>query len=260
MFNWLSPRVGLVALALGLGFALAYELTEAPDYSASRQGARRFAGAVGEGAGSVLPDFGLNSSPGAYATMVERPLLNPTRKVAPSQAIAAAPEPPKPVIRRGLYQLIGITDFGDKKIAQVKEAATGRSLSVRVGDTLQELAVARVESSSVTLTFAGETDVIALAKFTPSGRVPQPAPVGTTPVTAAPAAGPVAAAVGSAPAAAAPTAVAALAAQPPAASNIVMRDGLPMRVNADGTLSRASISVGERLEQRRAALAAQQGK
>lgn len=132
-------------------------------------------GAVKADATSVLPDFRLGSEASAYSQIVERPLLNPSRKPAPTQLVTAAPEPPKPQVRRGLYQLVGITDLGAVKIAQVREIASNRVTSVRLGDQLQEMTVAKVESSQVTLAFQGETDVIEMAKFTASGRVPQPA-------------------------------------------------------------------------------------
>lgn len=133
-------------------------------------------GVVKQDAASVLPDFRLGSEANAYNQIVERPLLNPSRKPAPTQLVTAAPEPPKPQVRRGLYQLIGITDLGAVKIAQVREIASNRVKSVRQGDQLQEMTVAKVELTQVTLSFQGETDVIEMAKFTASGRVPQPAP------------------------------------------------------------------------------------
>ena len=141
------------------------------------------AGGVKQDATSVLPDFRLGSEASAYSQITDRPLLNPSRKPAPTQLVTAAPEPPKPQVRRGLYQLIGITDLGAVKIAQVREIASNRVKSVRQGDQLQEMTVAKVEPTQVTLSFQGETDVIEMVKFTISGRVPQPP---ATPLTAPP--------------------------------------------------------------------------
>ena len=132
------------------------------------------AGGVKQDAASVLPDFRLGSEANAYSQITDRPLLNPSRKPAPTQLVTAAPEPPKPQVRRGLYQLIGITDLGAVKIAQVREVASNRVKSVRQGDQLQEMTVTKVEATQVTLAFQGETDIIEMAKFTASGRVPQP--------------------------------------------------------------------------------------
>jgi hypothetical protein len=174
MSTLLTLRNALLATAAALFVALGIEtdwgaaLTAPPLQSRS--------GAVKQDATSVLPDFRLGSEASAYSQIVDRPLLNPSRKPAPTQLVTAAPEPPKPQVRRGLYQLIGITDLGVVKIAQVREISSNRVKSVRQGDQLQEMTVTKVEPTQVTLAFQGETDVIELAKFTASGRVPQPAP------------------------------------------------------------------------------------
>lgn len=137
--------------------------------------------------GGLLPDFRISADASAYGAIAERPLLNPTRRPAPTAPVAAAPEPPKPQIRRGLYQLVGISDFGAVRVAQVKEIATNTTRSVRAGDMLQELKVESISADSVRLVFAGEADVLTLPKFTASGRVPQPpAPVAPPQPTPAP--------------------------------------------------------------------------
>ena len=164
----------LSALAVALLVALGIETDWGAALTAPALQLR--SGIVRQDATSVLPDFRLASEASAYSQIVERPLLNPSRKPAPTQLVTAAPEPPKPQVRRGLYQLIGITDLGAVKIAQVREVASNRVRSVRQGDQLQEMTVAKVEPTQVTLSFQGETDVIEMAKFTASGRVPQPAP------------------------------------------------------------------------------------
>ena len=131
--------------------------------------------------GGLLPDFRIATDASAYGAIAERPLFNPTRRPAPTAPVAAAPEPPKPQIRRGLYQLVGIADLGAVRVAQVKEIATNMTRSVRAGDMLQELKVESITADSVRLTFAGEADVLTLPKFTASGRVPQPPAPATPP-------------------------------------------------------------------------------
>ena len=170
----LTLRNVLSALAVALLVALGIETDWGAALTAPPLQLR--SGTVRQDATSVLPDFRLGSEASAYSQIVERPLLNPSRKPAPTQLVTAAPEPPKPQVRRGLYQLIGITDLGAVKIAQLREIASNRVTSVRQGDQLQEMTVAKVEPTQVTLSFQGETDVIEMAKFTASGRVPQPAP------------------------------------------------------------------------------------
>ena len=164
----------LIAAAIALAVALGIE-TDWGDALGKLNLQQRGAQSKGDGKG-VLPDFKLGSDASAYGQIVERPLLNPSRRPAPTQPVAAvAPEPPKPQIRRGLYLLAGISDLGTVKVAQLRELGTARPKSVKVGDTLQEMTVTQIDSDSVTLAFMGETDVLTLPKFTASGRVPQPA-------------------------------------------------------------------------------------
>jgi hypothetical protein len=167
-------RLALAILAVGLGVAFAWmtdwgrDIVDGPEIAA-KKASGKFESAT------VLPDFKLGSDASTYAQIVDRPLLNPTRKPAPTQPIAlVAPEPPKPQIRRGLYQLIGVTDLGSVKLAQVREVATRRVTSVRLGDALQELRVKKITPESITLAFESEEDILSLAKYTPSGQVPPP--------------------------------------------------------------------------------------
>lgn len=199
--NALIATAAALLVALGIETDWGAALTTPPLQSRS--------GTVKQDATSVLPDFRLGSEASAYSQIVERPLLNPSRKPAPTQLVTAAPEQPKPQVRRGLYQLIGITDLGTVKIAQLREIASNRVRSVRQGDQLQEMMVASVEPTQVTLSFQGETDVIEMAKFTASGRVPQPAFVAPPPPQAA------------------PVPVAQAAAQPPVASSILAMAAAP---------------------------------
>ena len=138
----------------------------------------------------LLPDFRIDADAQSYAAVSERPLLNPTRRPAPTAPVVASTEPPKPQIRRGLYQLIGVMDLGAERIAQVRDTATNATRSVKVGDMLQELRVEAIQPDSVRLAFAGESDILTLARFTPSGRVPQPPAPPAPPPAAAQAAAP----------------------------------------------------------------------
>ncbi len=175
MSQWITPRIGLIVLAAALLAALGFET----DWGASLMAPPVSLRPVNpkQDAAGVLPDFKLSGDSGAYGQIAEHPLLSPTRKPAPTQVVQAAPEPAKPQIRRGLYQLVGITDFGALKVAQVREVGSNRVKSVREGDLLQELLVQKIESNRLNLTFAGEQEILELAKFTASGRVAQaPAP------------------------------------------------------------------------------------
>ena len=198
MSSLFTLRNGLIAVAIALMAALGFETEWGAALTASSTPTRSVTGKHDNAA--VLPDFRLSSEASNYAQISERPLLNPTRKPAPTQLVVAATEPPKPQVRRGLYQLIGVMDLGTVKVAQVREIASNRTKSIREGDALQEMTVKKVDATQVTLAFQGETDVLELAKFTASGRVPQPAappppPPPPQPVTQAQPAAPAGAAV-----------------------------------------------------------------
>ena len=136
----------------------------------------------------VLPDFKLSGEAAAYNVISQRPLLNPTRAPAPTAAVIVTTEPPKPQIRRGLYELLGVSEIGTTRVAQLRENATRRVTSVRQGDLLQELKVEAIGNDRVVLAFQGEKDEIQLVRFTASSRVPPPPamPVNPSPVVSAP--------------------------------------------------------------------------
>lgn len=172
MSQLFTLRNVLIVTAVALAAALGFETDWGNAFTAATAPGRSVTGKFDSA--TVLPDFRLQSEAGTYAQISERPLLNPTRRPAPTQLVVAATEPPKPQVRRGLYQLIGVMDLGNGKIAQVREIASNRTRSVREGEFLQEMTVKKVDETQVTLAFQGETDVIQMAKFTASGRVPQP--------------------------------------------------------------------------------------
>lgn len=131
----------------------------------------------------LLPDFRLVTDASAYSAISERTLLNPTRRPAPPPpVVTAVVDTPKPRIRRGLFQLIGVTDLGSLKIAQVRELANSRVHSVRAGDRLQEFSVIDVATDSAQLGFAGETEVLRLATYSASVyAAPSPSAAGVVP-------------------------------------------------------------------------------
>ncbi len=245
MSSLFTLRNSLIALAVALAAALGFETDWGSALTASPPPSRSVTGKHDNAA--VLPDFRLSSEATNYAQISERPLLNPTRKPAPTQLVVAATEPPKPQVRRGLYQLIGVMDLGTVKVAQVREIASNRTKSIREGDALQEMTVKKVDATQVTLAFQGETDVLELAKFTASGRVPQPVappPPPPQPVTQAQPAAPAAAAVQPPP----PTA----AVQPSVPGPRIYPNGL-VEVTPQSSEPRQVMNVVEMLERRRLA-------
>ncbi len=172
-FRWFGARSGLIALAAGLACGLGVVSEWGAGLLLPAHATLPAAGK--QDTASVLPDFRLGTDAGTYAQIADKPLLNPSRKPAPAQVVVAVTEPPKPQIRRGLYQLVGVTDLGAVKIAQVRESSSNRITSVREGDSLQEFTVQQVSPDQVVLTFQNETDALTLPSFTASSRVP-PAP------------------------------------------------------------------------------------
>ena len=172
------PTTWLISLAILLSVALAWQQQI---YLASHAEITHSRGASNSTLPSVLPDFRMGSESGAYDEVTSRPLLNPSRRPAPLQAVASAPEPPKPQIRRGLYEMMGVLEIGDKRLAQLRELAANRVHTVRVGELLQEFRVKKITPEMVSLEFAGETDDVRLPSFTNSARarmlMPAPPPV-----------------------------------------------------------------------------------
>lgn len=170
------PAAWLVTVAVLLCAALVWQMLLGPANDAEISGRKR--GSTSS-ASTVLPDFRIGSNSGSYEEMISRPLLNPSRRPAPLQAVAAATEPPKPQIRRGLYEMIGVLEIGDKLLAQLRELAVNRVHTVKVGELIQEFRVQKITNEMVSLEFAGETDVVRLPAFTKSTNArltPPPSP------------------------------------------------------------------------------------
>ena len=85
MMQLFTLRNVLVVTAVGLAAAFAYETDWGDAFSASPVALRQTA--ARQDSAAVLPDFRLSSESNAYSQITERPLLNPSRKPAPTQAI-----------------------------------------------------------------------------------------------------------------------------------------------------------------------------
>lgn len=177
-----EPRTLLGGLVFCLTVALGWQFYTTGSANPVTPG-RKTAGSGVQAA--VLPDFRMSGEASTYGEMVARPLLNPSRRPAPLQAIVEATEPPKPQIRRGLYELVGVMDMGEKRLAQLRELAANRVHTVQVGERLQEFRVKSISSELVSLEFAGETDDVRLPKFTNSSKARTLAPPAPPPVAVA---------------------------------------------------------------------------
>lgn len=141
---WLAP-FALLALVLGLqtdwGRALKRPpLADAPVVPAPV-------------ATVLLPDFRVEGGIASLKATVERPLFNATRR----PAAAAIAEAPKPVIQRGQFVLAGTMVTDKVAIAYLREGGpTGKSRSVRVGESINGMKVAEVTPDRVRLALGDE--------------------------------------------------------------------------------------------------------
>jgi hypothetical protein len=182
---------------------------------------------------ALLPDYRIEGGLEARQQTVERPVFVPTRRPAPPP-LPVAQEAAKPRMQKGQFVLTGTAVVDQKSIAFLREAAGGKSRSVRVGETVNGLTVADVKPDRVRLTLGDESEDLVLAVAKGPRTTVQPvvaagAPVGGQPGGAAAGGVPV---PGAAP-------VATLPGQPV--------ENAPTSADSDATL----------LERRRAARAAQ---
>lgn len=159
----------LTAAALALG-ALTYHQYKdyLPDFG-SNGGARAPVPAEIAAGGAapveLNPIAGLD--PKSYASILERPLFNPSRQPRPPEAPPEetlmpepelpplppepAPEPPPAGPNAGDYRLLGVSAGPDGRLAAVEVASTSEVIYVRQGDTAGEWTVLEVGDRSVTI-------------------------------------------------------------------------------------------------------------
>ena len=131
----------------------------------------------------LLPSIAAVNPEQEYPQTVARPLFTPTRLPAPPAATAAGPSS----MQKGQFVLTGVIIANGLKTALLREARSGRVVRVEKGHEVNGITVAEIEPEKVTLTQAGDSEVVALLvhKAAP-GAAPAPVP-------AAPATGPFAA-------------------------------------------------------------------
>ncbi|MFI4904652.1 MAG: hypothetical protein ACHP91_14725 [Burkholderiales bacterium] len=97
---------------------------------------------------ALMPEFRIDGGLAARKETVERMLFNPTRRPAPpvTQTAGGATS-----IDKGRYALTGTTFEGNVATAFLKEIRTGKSVTVRKGETIDGILVADVKADSVRL-------------------------------------------------------------------------------------------------------------
>jgi hypothetical protein len=111
---------------------------------------------------ALLPDYRIEGGLEARQQTVERPVFVPTRRPAPPP-LPVAQEAAKPRMQKGQFVLTGTAVVDQKSIAFLREAAGGKSRSVRVGEIVNGLTVAEVKPDRVRLTLGDESEDLVLA-------------------------------------------------------------------------------------------------
>jgi hypothetical protein len=84
---------------------------------------------------------------GAYASIIDLPLFDPTRR--PPEVEVKVVEPPKPVVKQLRIQAIGIAVTDDHLLAVIKDLSNGKILRLRIGDNIDDWALGRVSEDSL---------------------------------------------------------------------------------------------------------------
>lgn len=113
-------------------------------------------------------EFGLQPLDPTYSAMVERPLFVPTRRPPPPPPPVV---PPKPAMRKGQFSLVGVILTKDKKLAFLREVATGKVTRVEEGKEINGILVASMEKEKVVLTQWDDREEIIL-KIQPMPKMP----------------------------------------------------------------------------------------
>ena len=191
---------------------------------------------------ALIPEYRIDGGLAARNETVDRVLFNPTRRPAPPAAQAAAGSS---AIQHGKYVLTGTAVAGGVATAMLREAASGKSHTVRKGEKLDGALVAEVTPDSIKLRQGDDTEELHLKvalgpKMTVQAALPGAAPLAAGQVPGLP------------------------AAAAAAAGNNGARRGVPQAgFRQPATAARAAgqrpgtVSVGELLAERRRAAAAQ---
>jgi hypothetical protein len=124
--------------------------------------------------------------PDQFSQMTARPIFIVTRRPTPS---APPPEPPKPIMKKDQFILMGITIAGESKIAFLLEKAGNKSRVVAQGKEINGITVREVTADRIVLSQFEDTEVLVLkTNKLPPGVPARPAGAqGVTPFFGAPA-------------------------------------------------------------------------
>ncbi len=123
----------------------------------------------------LLPPLAASDAEQLYPETTARPLFIATRRPAPKQEAAQ-----QSAMKRGQFQLQGVTIAGDIRIALLREKSSGRIHRVEKGKDINGMKLAEVSPESVTLAQGGEQEVLPLQvqKYTPGATTSSTGPFG----------------------------------------------------------------------------------
>lgn len=160
---WAGAAVTL-ALLIGIEYHLGSdEPSDAPRAPAKVADAR------------MLPPFSLPAAEQVAPETAERPLFTPTRRQAPPAATVQA------TMRKGQFVLTGVTVSQEASFAFLREVASGKTKSVRMGAEVNGLRVEAVEARRVVLRQGEETEDLLLAIQSPPKSATPPPGAGAAP-------------------------------------------------------------------------------
>ena len=119
----------------------------------------------------LLPPIAAVNPEQEYPETAARPLFTPTRRPAPSAVAAGGPSS----MSKGQFTLTGVIIANGLKTALLRETRSGRVVRVEQGKEVNGMTVAEIEPEKVTLTQAGDQEVLALL-VSKQGPMPAPAP------------------------------------------------------------------------------------
>ncbi|MES2932269.1 MAG: hypothetical protein V4805_02110 [Pseudomonadota bacterium] len=139
----------------------------------------------------LQPEFGLPQLDQTYGEMLARPLFVPTRRPPPPPPPPVPVVPPKPMMRKGQFVLLGVIITKDKKIALLREISNGKSVRVELGSEINGIKLEKLEhDKAIFKQWDDQEELILKVQAMPKPQpMPQPVvgggvplPAGTQPV------------------------------------------------------------------------------
>jgi len=163
MIAFIRKQPVMVALAAAAALLLIVIVVEAQLGARLRAGAAPSGRKVAAAEPKLLPPLAAVSPEQAYSQTTARPLFTPTRRPAPPVDVAQAP-----AFVKGQFVLVGVTIAGGTRIAMLREKANGRIHRVEKDREVNGIKVAEIRPDSVTMTQAGDSEVVALTVQKPA--------------------------------------------------------------------------------------------